>query len=568
MDTMGSQIELASGREALLSGDPFTAVAILEPLVAREPGSVEARYWLASAKLTAGDPNASAVMDEARILQTFALIRTMGVDAHRCRNDAAYGADIATRLYGRDLVAMSGVIRALSLSKGEIDAGGLLSYGLALQHQGRVEEACQVIRVAAENFPSAHIHQFQLYPLLMCDDGDARFAEEARAWARLYAPVLSAEPHRNSSRAGRKLRIGYLAPGFASTQVRQFIAPLLEQHDRAQVSVMLYPATAATEVDWPSWIEVHPLGHLDDAEAAALIRRDEIDVLADCWGHSAGSRLTMLARRPAPIQVSFINFVQTTGLEQVDYVLHADADGAPPVEGHFTEGIWRIGPVFNAFRPSAGRPPAVPSPMSKTGEVTFGSFNHPVKLSDWTIDAWSAILRQAPTARLLLKYRYFDDPVLQRVTQARFAARGVPPERLDFAGHSSGEDYFRSFGDVDLMLDAWPAPGSTTTLDALSNGVPVLGLDRPTIAGHYTRSILSAAGLPELIASDADDFVARAIDLTKDAERLDALRARVRPGFEQGPLCDGLAYARRIEAAFAAMFDQWRRDRQPTVGAA
>jgi predicted O-linked N-acetylglucosamine transferase (SPINDLY family) len=203
--------------------------------------------------------------------------------------------------------------------------------------------------------------------------------------------------------------------------------------------------------------------------------------------------------------------------------------------------------------------------MLRTGQVTFGSFNHPVKLSDWTVDAWGAILRRSPDSRLLLKYRYFDDPVLQRVTQARFAARGVAPERLVFAGHSLGEDYFRSFGEVDLMLDAWPAPGSTTTLDALSNGVPVLGLDRPTIAGHYTRSILAAAGLPELIATDADDFVELALDLTGDAGRLDALRARVRPGFEQGPLCDGAGFTRRIEAAFAEMFDLWRRNRRPAA---
>jgi protein O-GlcNAc transferase len=144
------------------------------------------------------------------------------------------------------------------------------------------------------------------------------------------------------------------------------------------------------------------------------------------------------------------------------------------------------------------------------------------------------------------------------VTQARFAARGVAPERVVFAGHSGGEAYFESFREVDLMLDAWPAPGSTTTLDALSNGVPVLAKPTPTSGGHCVRTILEAAGLPELIAESPEDFVARALDLTADFARLDALRARVGPGFEGGAIGDEVGFTRRVEAAFGAMFDRWR----------
>jgi len=567
MDLNLFQSGLASGREALLAGDGAAAVAIFERLAMATVSDAEARYWLASALLAIRDTQGAAIaMDDARILHTLALARVMGADIDRCRADASYAADIATRLYQQNHVAMSGVVRALALSSGGIEASGLLSYGLTLQHQGRTEEASEVFRAAVETFPSSQLHQFLLYPLLLSDDGDARYAAEAREWARLYALALPAEPHPNPCRDGRKLRVAYLAPSFAGTQVRQFIAPLLEHHNRAQVAVTLYPAIAGTEKDWPSWIDVHPIGHLSDADVADLIRRDRIDVLADCWGHSAGSRLLVFARRPAPVQVGWINFIQTTGLGQIDYIMHADAPNFLPTDGLFTERIWRIGPVFNAFRPPDGRLAPTQTPALRTGQITFGSFNHPVKLSDRTFDAWAAILRQAPSSRLLLKYRYFDDPVLQRVTQARLAARGVAPERLIFAGHSHGADYFRAFGDVDLMLDAWPAPGSTTTLDALSNGVPVLGLGGPTLAGHYTSSILVASGLPELAATDPSDFVERALDLTADPMRLDALRARVRPNFEKGPVCDGAAYTARVEVAFGEMFDLWRRNQRPTVG--
>ncbi len=546
------QSGLAIGRDALHAGDVSTAVDIFQRLAATTPSDPEARYWLASALLAAGDAQAAAgAMDDARILHALPLAAARGADLARCKEDAAYANDIATRLYAQNHVAMSGVVRALALSAGEISADGLLSYGLALQHQGRAEDACQVFRAAAENFPSAQLHQFLLFPQLFCDDGEARYAAEARDWARLYARAPSPAPFGNPARKGRKLRIGYLAPNFAGTQLRQFVRPLFESHDPQAVEVVLYPARAETEAgQWPSSVAIHPIGELSDSQAAALIRRDGIDVLADCWGHTAGSRLPLVALRPAPVQVAWINFVQTTGLEQVDYVLHADADRPIPTEGLFTESIWTIGPVFNVFRPSDGRLPPAPTPAVARGQVTFGSFNHPAKLNDHVLDTWAAILRAAPAGRLLLKYSYFIDPVLQRVTQARFAARGVAPERIVFAGHSTGEAYHQAFAEVDLMLDTWPAPGSTTTLEALSNGVPVLSLDgpEPSLTGAYARAMLEASGLHELVASSPQDFVARALDLTADPARLDALRARVRPGFEGGGCCDAAGLARRLEA--------------------
>jgi predicted O-linked N-acetylglucosamine transferase (SPINDLY family) len=258
------------------------------------------------------------------------------------------------------------------------------------------------------------------------------------------------------------------------------------------------------------------------------------------------------------VQVGWINFIQSTGLEQMDYVLNADGDVPAGLAQAYTERLWPIGPVFNAFRPAAGRLPPVRTPALHAGQVTFGSFNHPAKLSDMALDAWGAALRGVPSSRLLLKYGYFADPVLQRVTQARFAARGVAPERIVFSGHSAGEAYFQAFRDVDLMLDAWPAPGATTTLDALSNGTPALVMAAPSAAGLYVSAMLNACGLPELICATPEAFVARAVELASDPARLDAIRGRVRPGFDEGPICDEAGFTRRVEAAFGEMFDLWR----------
>jgi protein O-GlcNAc transferase len=551
---------LRSGREALLAGDPHAAAAILERVVAADPADIEAHYWLASARFTAVDPRAAETMEQARTLHALIQARIQGADLSRCQTDPAYAADIATQFYAQHLMAVSGVVRRLGLSAGGVDAFELVNYGLALQHQGRVDEACEVFRVVADHFPSPAGHQFLIQPQLFRDDGDARHSAAAREWAKIYASDVPTLPHTNPDLRGRKLRIGYVAPWFAKHQLQQFITPLLESHDPEAVSVTLYPTDAESETEWPSWIDVHPLGDLDDAQAAALIRRDGIDVLADCWGHAANSRLPVFAHRPAPVQVAWINFIQTTGLEQIDYVLHADTAGmTPAMASLYTEDIWRIGPVFAAFRPAADRLPPAPTPAYATGCVTFGSFNHPAKLSGSALDAWAAILRGAPTSRLLLKYRYFIDPVLQRVTRARFAARGVAPERIVYSGHTTGEAYFHSFRQVDLMLDTWPAPGSTTTLEALSNGVPVLVMAEPNLAGLYARSILEASGLTELVTSSPDRFVALALELAADPQRLDALRARVRPAFENGTCCDEVGFTRRIEAAFGQMFERWQR---------
>ncbi|MGZ3367874.1 MAG: O-linked N-acetylglucosamine transferase, SPINDLY family protein [Caulobacteraceae bacterium] len=551
--------DLVSGREALLAGDPHAAVEVLGRAVAARPADVEACYWLASALLTARDPEAGAALDRARTLQAVFAVRDLGVDIGRCQADPAYAGEVANQLYGARFAAMSGVIRGLAISGGADDVQSLLSFALALQHQGRIEEACGVFEAAGEAFPSAAVRQFLIYPQVFRDDGDARHAAAARDWARRFAPARPAGPHVNPDRAGRRLRLGFVAPRFAGCQLQQFIAPLLANHDPAAVAVTLYPAEAATEQDWPSWIEVRPTGGLDDAQVAAMIRADGIDVLSDCWGHTAGSRLPVFAHRPAPVQVGWMNFIQSTGLDQMDYVLYADASAIPAgLAEVYTERLWPIGPVFNAFRPSPGRLPPAPSPALQTGVVTFGSFNHPAKLSDPALDAWAAALRGVPAARLLLKYGYFTDPVLQRVTQARFAARGVAPERIVFAGHSTGEAYFQAFREVDLMLDAWPAPGSTTTLDALSNGVPVLVKSTPSAGGLYAGAMLEACGLPELVCETPEAFVDRAVELGSDPLRLDALRARVRPGFDQGPICDEACFTRRVEAAFGEMFDLWR----------
>jgi len=551
---------LAAVREAVLAGDIEAAAVALGPILNGDPANHEARYWLASAMRMAGDvAGAAKALDDARVLHALAFAQQEGLDVSRARQDGDYAAQAASVFYSRHQVVVASVLFGMAISAGSVSQQGLLSYGLSLQHQGRAEESILAFQAALDLYPSPAVHQFLLYPQLLLED-QTRYAEEARRWAALHAPGQATASFANPPAAGRKLRVGYVAPSFSTTQVRQFLAPVLHAHDPNHVEAFLYPATADTEKNWPASISVHPIGHLSDSDAANAIRRDGIDVLADCWGHSAGSRLSMFALRPAPVQVAWINFVQTTGLRQIDYVLHADSGGALNLDGLFVEDVWTIGPVFNTFFPADGRPAPAPTPALARGQVTFGSFNHPCKLSDETLDAWGRILRATPTSRLFLKYRYFADPVLKRVTQARLASMGVAPERIFFEGETKGAEYLSAFANIDLALDTSPAPGSTTTLEALSNGVPVLTMSAvpQTIPGFYARTIVEAAGLPDLVTDSWDSYVLRAIELASDVHALDRLRARVRPGFDNGPLRDDISYTRRLESAFREMFERAR----------
>jgi predicted O-linked N-acetylglucosamine transferase (SPINDLY family) len=359
----------------------------------------------------------------------------------------------------------------------------------------------------------------------------------------------------NSRDPNRRLRIGYFGPTLTHSQVATSLIAVIEAHDPAAVQVYGYCEDPARETALPCTLRA--LGGLSDKDAAALIRRDKIDVLVDVWGHTAGSRLRMFSYRPAPIQCGWINFMQTTGLDCMDYVLHADSMDVPGTDAFFTEEIWRTGEIMAPYRPTYPAAAPTPTPARANGYVTYGSFNNPAKLSEPTLAAWGRILATRPQDRLVLKYGYFQDPVLQRTTQARLAAYGARPEQIHFRGHSQGADYAAAFSEVDLALDPSPSTGGTTTMDAIANGVPVLALKGEDFYARTCLPLLLPCGLSDLVAESWDDYVAKAVSLTADAPALDRLRARVQPAFLASPYRDEAGFTRRLEADYRKMFARW-----------
>jgi predicted O-linked N-acetylglucosamine transferase (SPINDLY family) len=554
------QVELADGRAALWVGDPATAARLFREAAGASRTDYESRYWLYSALMASGDTaGALQALREARDLHGVATMQAAGVDMARLQADKGYSADIGRQLYAANLMAAASLALGGGLDPTNLDGTTLLNYGLSLQHQGRTDEAIDVFAAAAELFKRPDVHAFLVFALFHGVDRLCRVSEEARKWARLYAPRVAANvaDFTNDRSSDRRLRIGYVGPSFTRNQLTQFLVPVLEAHDQDAVEVFLYCADPASEAGLPGHCLVRAIGGVADEEVAAQIRADRIDVLVDVWGHTAGGRLPVFAYRPAPVQIAWINFVQTTGLDCMDYVLHADSMAVAGTGQYFTEQIWPIGPIVAPSRPAADRPDPVETPAIANGCVTFGSFNNPAKLSEPTVAAWARILRARPRDRLVLKYRYLVDPVLQRVAQARFAAYGARPEQLVFRGHSAGGDYWRAFQEIDLALDPSPCPGGTTSCDALANGVPVLTQWGDDFYARIGVPVVLPCGLPELIADGWDDYVDKALALTADAAALNQLRAKVRQGFDASPYRDEAGFTRNLEAAFRRMYALW-----------
>jgi len=548
--------ELYAAKAEILSGRPLDAARRLQALIDAPIHEPALHYWLAAARGAAGDwPGHRSALRDAQAFHALKFIADADADMVRFTTEAAYAEAVAGELYAAKLMGPASSAFARAVANEPPTAQRLLSWGLSLQHQGRIEEAIDVFTAAARAFPSAQVHEFLLYACFFTVDGVRRHAEEVRRWAELYAPPHDSAKHfANPPQAGRRLRIGYWAPGFLNLQLKQFIEPVLDSHTD-DVAVVLYAADEAGLAGAHAG-ERRIIGGMDDAQAAQAIADDRIDVLVDLWGHTARGRLGVFALKPAPVQAAWINYVQSTGLAAMDYVIHADGMDGPEDEALFVEKIRRLGPIIAPFRPGQRAAPT-PTPALRKGHVTFGSFTHPGRLSDATVTAWARILAGRASSRLMLKYGAFVDPVLQEATRARFAARGVDPERLDFSGHSTGDEYLAAFGELDLALDPSPCAGGTTSSEAVSQGVPLVTLRGPDFYGRLGVLRLEPLGLHSLVAESWDDYVDRALAVTADLRALDALRQSMRARFDGSILRDEAGFARRLEAAFRQMYAIW-----------
>ena len=471
---------------------------------------------------------------------------------------------LANALFRRDAF---GEVRALLESvpaTGLVGANAKNLLGVTLARQGCIEAGLVALEAVPELAPEAA--ELQMNRLLHLNYDPERSpaalrCEHERWGARFATPLAPAQTGPpQAAAADRRLRIGYLSPDLRRHSVAYFIAPLLLAHDRQEVEAICYASVARPDAYShelralaDGWVDVC---RLDDAALAERIRADRIDILVELAGHTRDSRLLACAYRPAPVQIGYIGYPNTSGVAALDYRITdhlADPDG---FDEHYGETLIRLPRCFLAYATPRHAPQIGPPPVERNGHVTFGSFNNLAKVNRKVIATWADILRAVPDARLVLKSAGTADPATRAGLASAFAAAGIGPERLDILAPSAeARDHLALYNEIDIALDPFPYNGTTTTCEALWMGVPVITLTGDRHAGRVGASLLATIGFTAGIAATLEDYVLTARVLASQPQLLATCRRNLRTDLARSPLGDHPAHARAIEAAYRAV---WR----------
>ena len=361
------------------------------------------------------------------------------------------------------------------------------------------------------------------------------------------------------------LKIGYVSPDFRHHSVAYFLNEIPRAHERTKTEIFCYSdveqpddLTKKFEQDSDHWRSIFATSNED---FAALIRQDGIDILVDLAGHTAKNRLPAFILKPAPIQVTWLGYPNTTGLRSMDYRLtDAIADPLGQSDSYYTETLFRLPHGFLCFQADNPLPSVKPPPSLSRGYITFGNFNNINKASDEAILAWSRILREVPDSRLIMKSIVLTDTEMQCLVD-RFTRHGIERDRIDLLGEIPGKiDHLNLYSEVDICLDPFPYNGTATTCEALWMGVPVITLLGDRHAARVGASILHQAGLTDLVAEDKESYIRLARSLARDTTRLATLRDRLRAQMRESELMDVGLFVTDLEAAYRKMWIDWCED--------
>jgi predicted O-linked N-acetylglucosamine transferase (SPINDLY family) len=456
--------------------------------------------------------------------------------------------------------AIAAYRQAITLKPNYPDAHSNL--GIALWTKGELDEATAAYRQAIALKPDFADAHSNLLLALHCHPGfDARaIAEEHHRWNRQHAEPLRQfiQPHPNDRTPDRRLRIGYVSPDFREHPVGRFLLPLLAEHDHQNFEIFCYAQVHAPDAltgqlraHANHW---HSLTGLSDEQAAALIRNHQIDILVDLSGHTAHHRLLVFARKPAPVQVTFLGYPDTTGLTTMDYRL-TDAYADPPgqTESCHSEQLIRL-PCAWCYQP-AHRPEIA---ARRDGPIIFGCCNKLAKITEPMLALWARILRAVPESGLLLKAPALGSESTRQHVRRKLEKAGIALDRVELRGYEpSLAAHLALYDRITIALDTFPYHGTTTTCEALWMGVPVVTLAGTTHVSRVGVSLLSNVGLPDLVAASEEQYVQLAVSLANHPQRLTDLRGTLRQRLDHSPLLDAPRYARDIEAAFREMWCRW-----------
>lgn len=435
--------------------------------------------------------------------------------------------------------------------------------GTALFRQGRISDAVGSFRNAIAGDPCLAPAYAGLGRCLdfLPEVGYGLIAETARRWSRLVPRPAKPPACANLPIADRRLRVGYVSADFRQHAVAIFLESVLAAHDRSAVEAICYSntpeddaTTARLKTLTAGWRSIVAL---DDDAAAALIRSDRIDILIDLSGHTEGERLAVFARKPAPVQCTWLGYWATTGLPEIDYII-ADRFVVPADhEDHYSEKPFRLPDSYLCFTPPA-LPVAVNDlPALRNGFITFGSCNNVLKINKRVVALWSELLRGIPGSRLVLRAAFLTVAAVREEIGRQFADAGIAADHLDLRAGTDRAGMLATYHDIDIALDPFPYGGGTTTAEALWMGVPVVSLRGDRFSGRVGESILTAVGLPGLVAADPSAYMAIAASLAAALPHLAALRGGLRAMVAGSPLCDAARFTRHLEEAYRAMWRNW-----------
>lgn len=431
--------------------------------------------------------------------------------------------------------------------------------------QGRIDEAIADYQMVLSINPDFEIANINILFMLNLSTkfSDADVVSEHHRVGKLIESHYAVEPSApiSDDRKKSRLRVGYVSSDFFTHSVVYFIAPVLENHNHRDFEIFAYytntivdAATQKLKAECDNWRNV---AALNDQQFDELIRNDKIDILVDLSGYTANTRIQVFARKPAPIQVAWIGYPNTTGLARMDYRITDMVADPPGMDDLYTEQLYRMPENFSVYQPPDICPEVSELPCLKNDVITFGSFNNFSKTNSTVIALWSKLLIEIPDARLLLKNQALGDKTMQDRVYDAFLKHGINPDRLILFGMDVDKTiHFQRYGQVDIGLDPFPYNGTTTTCEALWMGVPVVTLAGDSHRARVGASLLTTINHPEWIAETTDEYIAIAKELASNHEALSGLRMNLRKEMAESPLTDAKAFTLNLEKAYK---DIWQK---------
>lgn len=445
-----------------------------------------------------------------------------------------------------------------------------LTMGNLCLSQGLVPEALAYYRKALALGENCALARSNLIYAMNYDPtySDEELFSAHREWD--YYHALPVE-HRTVSTLRRQrdkvLCIGYVSADFKQHPVGSFLIPIIPAHDRSKFVIFCYNQATTGDAITGRFRQVadfwRDIYDLDDDTVADMIRADGIDILIDLSGHTGNNRLPVFARKPAPIQMTWAGYVGTTGMSAMDYLIsdkHESPDGS---ERFCVEKIIRLPHSYVCFEPPAAAPLVGASPVLANGVITFGCFNNLAKITPEVISLWCKVMTRIPGSRIILKTTSLGSATVQHRFMTLFRDGGIDPARVTLLGGSLHRELLDTYNKIDIALDPFPYSGGLTTLEALWMGVPVVTLGGSRFCSRHSITHLTTAGLSELIATSADDYIRITTNLAHDVKRLGKLRRNLRNRVANSPLCDGKQFTRNLEVAFTKAWHRWCDGEKP-----